>query len=475
MSRLRIARLALALCALLPGAVNAQSIPREAIPLANGTHLFRRVLQDYSVTPLQEKDELAADPQKSILIVLGELGDLDKLPLPLEEFIRRGGAALIATDREARPRALEPFGVSVNGSRVLIPPDSPFAYKEQSDCIFVKPEAGSHLFPEPDPPEGKGVATNRAGYLQQRTNVLQRLARFPEECVLPDGPRLRRRPLLFAAGGQHGEGRILVLSDHSVFINAMLWQNDNSNLDFAYDCVDWLTENGRRTQALFLEEGKTESKFDIPLQNLPPPPLPPLERVVETINRGLQGIEEENRFNTALADVVADLPMPRILRVLVVVLTFGLALYGLSRLSLARYRSEPGVPALPTSPTASGTLLEQRQHALLGGGNLWEAARFVARQGLEALAGAGAVDGGRLPVVRAQGDWRHRWRMRRKVYRLWRLAYDTRPIWITRRRFHRMEHDLEAVHAAAALGMLEIVPARPREDPPPGRLATRSP
>jgi hypothetical protein len=138
-----------------------------------------------------------------------------------------------------------------------------------------------------------------------------------------------------------------------------------------------------------------------------------------------------------------------------------LALYGLSRLSQARYRPEPGVPTVPAAPAPAGTLLEQRQHALLGSGNLWEAARFVARQGVEALAGAPADAGARLPVVRVGGDWRMRWRMRRKVYRLWRLAYDARPVWITRRRFRRLEEDLEAVHAAAAEGMLEIQPPEP--------------
>jgi len=55
-------------------------------------------------------------------------------------------------------------------------------------------------------------------------------------------------------------------ADHSVFINAMLVQNDNQNAVFAYGCVDWLTENGKRKHVLFINEGHLQSRFDTPLK-----------------------------------------------------------------------------------------------------------------------------------------------------------------------------------------------------------------
>src|SRR5205807_757161 len=106
------------------------------------------------------------------------------------------------------------------------------------------------------------VATNRPSHLIRPApglpGMLPFLARFPEECIIEEfGPRQPPQELWFAAGGEFGErgrkGRLLVLADHSVFINDMLGRADNDNFTFALLCLEWLTDGGRRDRVLFVE------------------------------------------------------------------------------------------------------------------------------------------------------------------------------------------------------------------------------
>ena len=70
----------------------------------------------------------------------------------------------------------------------------------------------------------------------------------------------RPGPLRFAVGAQlAGGGRLLVLADHSIFINDMMLQTDNDNIPFAFNVVRWLTDAGngqRRTDVLFYDDGQ---------------------------------------------------------------------------------------------------------------------------------------------------------------------------------------------------------------------------
>ena len=58
-------------------------------------------------------------------------------------------------------------------------------------------------------------------------------------------PSKREAPL-FAVGGTVGKGRVLVLADHSIFINRMILPRETGNLEFAANCLHWL-RGGRPT------------------------------------------------------------------------------------------------------------------------------------------------------------------------------------------------------------------------------------
>jgi hypothetical protein len=140
--------------------------------------------------------------------------------------------------------------------------------------------------------------------------------------------------------------------------------------------------------------------------------------------------------------------------ILLSVLLVGFA--GFRLLTRGRHRAEPAVLPLARAaalhvPTAP--LLEQRHQALLRGGNVWEAARGVARQW---FAAAGAPAGEAVPHVVVEGGWWERWVMRRRVRRLWRLAYGPRPVRVSLRALRRLVGELEELSVALANGSLRL-------------------
>jgi hypothetical protein len=312
------------------------------------------------------------------------------------------------------------------------------------------------------------VATNRPSRLrrlnQGRTH-LPILATFPQECRLDTDP-WRRPPerLAFAAGGAWGDGRVLVLADHSVFINEMVCQRDNDNLDFASACLDWLTEReggGRRHRVLFIEDQAVQTKFDMPMRDVPIP-FPPLEVIVGAANRGLRGLEEEDVFNRMLDSQVQRFTPLQLLQGFAVVLTTALALYCLLRFGAARQHVEPGTPLLETVLSQSapaGSVSEQRRQELRQQDNFWEPARSLARQWFETAAGAvasGADRPGPAFTVGGRGGWWRRRVLARRVRRLWRLAQGGPPRRFSQRRLLRLQADLRELDAALDDGTLRF-------------------
>jgi hypothetical protein len=485
----------LGLCALCLPLVSVQPSPAQGLQyshfFARGTHFFRRLLSDMDLRPIEDLERLKEEPENKLLIVLGDAELLPQRGFNLEPFVRRGGAVLLATDRNCIS-PIQSFGVRIVGSRVTVPEKSEFAYKQCEDCIFIErsPDARAQALPLFANLSIEGVltrvATNRPGYLRRAPDCeLPVLAAFPPGCsttesrIVPSGrPGLRLRPesrgahltpfggvapgrrLPFAVGGSWGEGRILILSDHSVFINEMMWQPDNENFLFAHNCVDWLSNGGRRREVLFLEEGQVQTSFKFPLKVPPGGSLPPLKATVEIADKGLGELERENAFNRAIRSVAADLSWPpeRWFRTVIIASTVALMLLGLTRLSQARYRKEKIAP-LPASGGAPGpgptNLFEQRQQAMVEEGNLWEAARALARQAVESALGErrrvstpvlAALTQPRPPALALRGSWLRKWRIRRRFKRLWQLAYGTEPVRISPRRLRRLNQEIEEIN-----------------------------
>jgi hypothetical protein len=277
---------------------------------------------------------------------------------------------------------------------------------------------------------------------------------------------------LFAVGGSLGRGKVLVLADHSIFINQMMLPIDNGNLQFAYNALKWLRGDSepRRTKVLFVEDGTIHSDLNVPLkegQELPPG----ADRViVAAIDDALARMEERNAFNNAFNEWLDSHTVggrSQLLRRFLEVLTLALLVYAVYRLGVrARYRLDIAVPLLAHEvnrhrPAAS--LVEQRYRAVQKGGNLYETAHGVARQWLASL--PLTATGPTVPHLAVQGGWWRRLAVRRRFGRLWRLAHGTSPTRVTPRGLRRLLRELDEMKAALANGTIEIQGRNPTGSP----------
>jgi hypothetical protein len=400
-------------------------------------------------------------------------------------FLERGGSVLIATDQKpsaaVAQQVREVAGVRVAGRLVICRPQEPnVLYQNQNYCpillplpnrsppLFrVVPEVGVLLPPWVADLSGQvptlEVVTNSPSYLEVPGRLpagIQPLACLPLGCwanspVLhvpaKDGggepleenipgyrpPRrwltdLGRPPErtygpLFAVGGEVGEGRFLLLADDGIFRNGMLLADDTGNIEFAGQCLRWLRGEPARKRVLFLENGQPREVRLVPLRDAPPLPPPSQAAVVAALDQALAHLEDRDQLNEGLLDglrSLSDEGPGKLLRVGLVLCTLAVFLFACYRLSTrGRHRLDVAVPFLPhalAQHAPAAGLIEQRQQAMLRAGNVWETARDLARDTF-AAAGLSATSG-RLSI-HVLGPWWQRWRLRRRVLRLWRLAH----------------------------------------------------
>jgi hypothetical protein len=477
------AALAAALVAAPARPAAAQGLPPDEkaarAALREGTHVFRRMLYDMGYEQgLKNFDRLDKQPEETLLIVLGWTGKLAELPGGLKSYLDRGGALLLATDRwitpdSVRKQVVDVAGVTVAGESVV---STRYCYKGQSFCPYL-------AWWEPDPilshKLSSGVATNVPSYLKQETNPLPHGLRKMAFLPPPDGNSV---PPLFAVGGDVGKGRVLVLADHSIFINEMMLPEDTSNVEFAGNCLNYLRgDEGTRKHVLFIEDGTIQTKLDIKMKRAPG--VADLLRflwsqqpeLVALGNEALGRLEEDGNLNHMVLDQVGDLDDYdvdtrgryrrrvdiKVQRILLLAATLALVVFAIYRVGMrGRARQEGSVPAL--GPAARDhlpivPLAAQRHLALLRGGNLWAPAREAARQALSRL-GVGPAG---PPRIEVEGGWWLRWRRRRQARRLWALAFGPRPVRVSQRAYRRLLAELEQLRVAVARGAVRLVSAQP--------------
>jgi hypothetical protein len=422
---------------------------RSTVPW-EGSEFFRNLLHSfpYRCEPLQEIAELAqVDPDQTVVIVLGDNRVLDAIREQtggLAKFHERGGALLIASDRADEHR-LEELHVQIVGQ--IVQQAAAEAYRQEPRCPFITDfRAEKHpLF------EGirDGIATNLPSYLKLgRACTLEPLAELSGQISIPGQPWPVVLPLPYLIGtgaAAANKGRIMVLAGHGVFQNQMMVNQDN--FLFTLNTVRWLTEGGRRKKVLFVEEGKVQTSFEVPLAKLPLPPLPR----AEILNKLLHGLEEENQFNGLLMNNESRLRQGILLGC-----TLLLLLYGFRRVLRARHRLEPQLPLVwrhAALALAAPPVHVLRRQALLQAGNLWELARDLVRGCLEAhdVPGRGQA---RPPPFAVNGGWWQRWRLGRLVSRLWDLAYGPPLSTVSPRGIRRVQEEIAVLTMALEAGIV---------------------
>jgi hypothetical protein len=403
---------------------------------AHDNHAFRFILDQMQLTPLADLESATQDPEHTILIVFGETEPLAKISGGLRNFITQGGALLVATDRATASVLKTELAIRVLGQQVLVDPDSDSAYRGRADCPFVKPLAL-------DPPIFLGlsrVATNRPSVLLG--GPFHVLANFPADCIVP-GSRLGSIGLRlggFAAGGELGKGRVLALSDHSVFINEMMLQGDNQNFDLAYNCLDWLRDGTKRKQALFMDEGTVVQDFAVPinLSGIMP------EFTVDLCDRVAAAVEDDDLIGRALEEMYDS---RQYYSGMAIALTVVFALYGFHRLTKAR-RPELDLPGPGEMAGSAGTWQEEHWQSLVQADHAQGTARQLARQWFMEH-GLAPTTGAQPPPITVHAGWRRGRIWRDTLQTWWRLAQSEEPPSVTTRQLARLVRrlaDIEEAH-----------------------------
>lgn len=448
-----------AMLALLVLFIRTGTAQQPSQEFLKGTHAFRFVLHDLHFEPLHDIPDLSQQPSRNILIVLGDTSALDNAPgEEIHKFVEDGGALLVATDhrvsqtRRDRLTWAGQFGIEVVEQPVFGP--ELVCYQGLKECPLVQPLGDSELFAFLQHP----VATNLPGFLRVRGSPngfrLTEYARLPLGCRAQHGDVWDDTRLTFAAGRTWGKGRVLVLADHSVFINNMMLQSDTGNVDFTYNCLRWLRSGQaeRRSRALLIEDGQIVHKFEVPVR-IPPPSLPEIEDPVALADKLIAGLEDEDMHNRVLLDLIGH---DQLLKWLAIAGTIALAFIGMLRVGRARHRHEATAPLLaPTmqrmAPVRVG--LAERYRALLAEGNLWEPARALARDFFEMA--LGTPDPAKPPAFQANESWLTRRALQKQVLLLWHLAHGP-PVRFTPTEFTRIAAQVDEMRAALADGTLRF-------------------
>lgn len=493
---------------------------RAARAYGQQTDAFRRLLFELHFQPLHNFKELHNNPSESVFIMLGNPSCLSKSNFPkgLRDFVEHGGAVLIATDLKPEGDAEDNLkrlaGVTVAGEKLLCcNRDANDIYDMSKYCPFVKslgvslPRSGSTnplsmlaavlgaggqpaLFrnPHPEQPDLQRVATNAPSRLKidgrwlpvgiYQLAVLPSLCQDEDTVNQPDARDPQREKPLFAIGGTVGKGRVIVLADHSLFINRMVLPRDTDNLEFAVNCLHWLRGGistpmealraaslkqlaGQRNKALFWDDGDIRRNFEVPLKKVPIKPAPVSEpAIVAAVDKTLARMEDNDYFNRQILDSMDSLPggRKRVLRYAVYLLTVAAFLFlGYRFLWQSRHRPEATVPGLAEAISQhepKRSLLDQRRRALLRSGNVWEIVHRLARDYFDS---AGVPLTGAAPRVEmTHGNRWQRWRLNRRVARLWKLARAGAPRVIPPSALKRWLRELEALKSALQDGKIRL-------------------
>ncbi|MBL8792697.1 MAG: hypothetical protein JNM56_02200 [Planctomycetia bacterium] len=432
------------------------------VPFGQGSHALRAILkQKFNIKPLDDatfNQRISnGDVSQVLLVVLGDTGFLKRFGrTSLAAFVQQGGALLVATDRKTGRDALESsFRLRVSGDYLKIDRRSAAAYRRSDDCILISSfDRTDPLFFQVD-----RIATNRPSHLTLGiTSPLRPVAWFPAgtfgEKTPDDLAADRQYP--FAASGQLRHGRVLVLGDHSVFINDMILQPDNDNFFFACNAIHWLTEDGKRAEVLFVEDGGIVTNFNVALKEPPPLPMPTEGQLIEAGNQLIAKVDEQDFPNRFINDRMRPVQLWRLVLLL---LTGALLLYGIWRLLAARHRVERAEPLLAITleqVAPVGNLTERRNRELIRRNNYWETAHRLARQLFPQLT-AGPPPA--APHIVVRGDEGERRRLEQQTQRLWQLATSRVPEPVSAQELRRLQDELRVVRVALADGTIRLTTA----------------
>ncbi|WP_020471728.1 hypothetical protein [Zavarzinella formosa] len=459
-----------------------------------GSEYFRFFLHKHELKPLANFPEAWLEPSKTIIVCLGDASWITPDFFPnqggIRAFIEAGGAVLIATDQKCDsrdPRSWEQiYGLRISGElltakadecfdgldgRPLVKPrrhlpilvkDSPFKMLDGISADGADAIATDH------PSEIQLVPAIRPGY------IVTPLAGYPTSAKrIESNFAVDRSWDNFAVSVRRGgdPGRLLVVADHSVFVNGMMKftvNNEtgelsfpNANIKFTNQMIEWLKgPDGTRTRCLFVHDNNVIDQFAKqvhlpPDMNPPIPPIPPdmlANMMLRMANPMLTEFQNRIRPNSALDRWFGR---ESLWRWFLIAMTALFAWLIWSRLSQAtRKEDRSRWVALTTlgGLLAKGSTSKRKRDDLIDTGNIYEAARWRIRDRFDRIGGQPTDDGHMPPILMADNS-RQAVGLEASVRRLWMIGYGPKAIPVPIHLWDELNLDLERAVRLAGKGI----------------------
>jgi hypothetical protein len=484
---------ALFFCPTLAQAQDEEEEERGPEVKADGMEYFRHKLHEAGMRPLRNWTEALNNPQRTVIVLLGDRSIRQYLTWEIHAAVQRGAAILIATDRSTQGTKLEEyFSLRVTGEMVTTSLDGCFQGKSGRGKPFhpfvhsfgaplgVQEDSPMRMFHELGRTGPEALATNYPSILQVVPNRWPRpepLAGYPFGAWKgkDENDKLETRRDIFAAGGrfEHG-GRYLVLADHSIFLNQMLLAYSeetgllNSNLQFTIDCIDWL-KGDERDRCLFVEDGEVKTDFEL---HFPENKDSDLDRILKLLmfleangngNKIVTKAQDADLFNSLLKGFVSTREIIRALVIILVCLSifylFWMTIRNRATTDPARLLVTPELAAM----IPRGDVLRQRFDSMQEIDNVYEAARQLIRDFLSGL-DAEPDERGLPPRLVVEDGYEDEEGLRRKIARLWRIAYDSAPVPVAPESWSAIKDDLKEILADADDGWWKFVKRRMKDE-----------
>jgi hypothetical protein len=478
----RLYSLVTAALLLAPAFARAQ-LPEDRDPVTistGGTELFRGLLDHAGIKPITQAELISLNRfDDVILISFGTTATRDARGVgPLTHITPASGrgSALIATDTltTLKSSADRDFFVAGDQVRCL---NSGSTHSDKDYCPYVVPVGGD--FPNETQSLFRGlnrIATNRPSYLVTNGlggDIQHVLARLPGDCVGPQGEALSAAP--FALGGQGPDAsnprtyRLLVIADHSIFINQMLLEPNSDNLKLAYRVIDYLQgPEKNRKRCIFYENGVLKERFDDLRQahaRQNPMPLPQVnlwamqDKLTDLGNAIIDRLQTNDAHNKILLGSGAgsqSKSLEVIARFFLILATVVACFFLLRRLWSSRKPSDiPPPPSVASATSGPPGIFDRRQKELLRRDNVFEPVRDLIREFFESIGAHG--DGmPRLPKLVISDVVRKPESLRTAIRDFWKIAFGP-PQTLSVNRWRELAPFFDRVRQAHADGKWRFV------------------
>ncbi len=467
---------------------------QEQPPLSYvGSEYFRFFLYLNSLKPLSNFTDAVNSPHDTVLVCVGDVRWINQESKGelFEKFVRAGGSVLIATDSQCVGNHAESwesrFGVKISGNLLTADPKDcsgmlegrPFAKPRRRPLFDANRDSPFVMFKDLQAAGPKAVATDlpsemTVAPLRPPGMTVTQLAGYPDT-ARPINAALARddRGNNFAVSLQvnGGSGRVLVVADHSVFVNGQMKANKNEetkkldpltgNIPFTNQMIEWLKGPAKsRTRCLFMQDGVPMTEFARQGQaaSNTMPPIPPIapdrlaNMLLSQADPMIAHLQDQARPNDVLNRWLGPSLIRRGFLILVSLILLWMIWNRVSGATRSEDRSRWASLATLGGLLPKGSTNKRKRADLIDTGNVYEAARWRVRDRFDRLGGQ-PTEAGHMPPFLMADQSRQSVGLEQQVRRLWNIGYGPRPVPVPIHLWDELNLDLERAIRLARKGV----------------------